>query len=97
MDTIKIGPIVYGIELVETLVSETNQKLDGHIIYGQSAIKIDASFERQHSRQVLWHEVIHAILTQAGLDLESEEIICDVIAYGVMGVLTDNKWLREDS
>jgi len=93
MDRVKIGPTVFEIELVERLVGPNNEKLDGIIKYGDSKILIEDSFSNQHTRQVLWHEILHGILTQAGISLDNEEVVCDALSYGILNVLQDNSWL----
>lgn len=94
MPSIKIGPILYNLREISRLTDETQTaKLAGHIKYDTSEILLEASLEDQAKLQVLWHEIIHGILTHAGID-NIEERTVDVLAYGVLSVLVDNPGLR---
>jgi hypothetical protein len=97
MNTVKIGPMVYAVSIVERLQSDDGRKLDGHIVYSALSVKVDAALAPQMQRQVLWHEILHGILSQSGLpDIgDKEEDLIDVLAYGIVGVLADNPELRE--
>lgn len=90
---VKIGPIVYKICMIEGLVSE-GTKLFGEVKHDVCEIRVEARNDLQQARQTLWHEIVHVILSQAGLakDAKREELV-DPLAYGVMGVLQDNPWL----
>lgn len=94
--TIRIGPIDFSVRAIERLVNDNgSEKLDGHIKYATSEILVEANTEAQAQRQVIWHEIIHGILTQAGYSEHDEKMI-DIISYGVMQVLRDNPILRGD-
>lgn len=49
-------------------------------------------------RQTLWHEITHGILDYFDIeDTEADhEKIINVISKGVIMVLNDNEWLREN-
>lgn len=89
---IKVGPIRYRIVEVEGLVGDQS-KLDGHIVYNPSEIRLEVALGSQRKHLVLWHEVIHAILTHGGFD-DHDERMTDVLATGIMSVLQDNPWLQ---
>lgn len=91
--TIKIGPIKYKVVETEGLNLD-GKPLDGHIVYNECEIRVKAEMNEQAKRQTTWHEIIHGILTHAGITGEKEATV-DVIAFGVMAVLQDNPWLRE--
>jgi len=88
---VKVGPIRYRIVEVEGLVGDQS-KLDGHIVYNPSEIRLEISLGSQRRHLVLWHEVIHAILTHGGFDDHDERMV-DVLAASIMLVLQDNPWL----
>ena len=94
MTTIRIGTIDYEVFLVDGLEDSEGNKLDGQIRHSESAIYLESKLEVQSQRAVLWHEIIHGILSQHGLGHHAEEL-CDTLAYGIMGVLKDNPKLRE--
>lgn len=92
---IKIGPIIYEVVEEKGLTTpDKNSKLDGHIRYGPCEIAVDVDLSEQSKRVTIWHEVVHAILETAGIHKHDEGMV-DALAYGIMGVLQDNEWLRE--
>ena len=90
---VKIGPIRFAIQYVEDL-HDQSRNLDGWIRHTSSKILIEKSLGKQRKRLVLWHEIIHAIMTHGGCE-DHDETLVDIIAGGVMSVLNENKWLRE--
>ena len=94
-DKIRIGPVDFDIEYHKTLVSGDNStKLDGEILHQISTIRLEMGTSPQFRRMILWHEIVHAILTQAGYHDHDEQMM-EVLASGIMQVLRDNPWLIE--
>jgi hypothetical protein len=93
-EVIKIGAISYAVVEIEGLHTE-GEKLDGHIKYGPCEIRLEATQSPQAKRQVLWHEILHAILTHAGYRKHDDGRI-DALAYGIMSILQDNPHLRQN-
>ena len=89
---IKIGPIHYVVKEVEGL-RDGDEKLDGNIKYGEGVIYVEASLTGSPRRQVLWHEILHALVVHTGRRKHDDELI-DALAYGIMQVLQDNPFLR---
>ena len=87
---IKIGPITY--DVVEEPGLLVNEKFAGCIRYIDCKIAIDINMSPQAKRKTLWHEIVHAILTEAGYSKQKESMV-DALTYGIMGVLLDNPWL----
>jgi Zn-dependent peptidase ImmA (M78 family) len=87
--SIKVGPITY--EVVQEARIAGDQKY-GAILYGQSEIVMQAGLSPQHQQIVLWHELIHAMLTQYGLTDHDERIEL-ALSHGIVGVLQDNPGL----
>ena len=73
---------------------DNNQKLNGMIRHSRSRITIDGELSRQVKQQVLWHEVLHAILMQTGFDDQDERML-DCLSHGIMGVLLHNREMRD--
>lgn len=89
-----IGAIDYKVEAVHNLHSD-NGDLYGEVSYAACTISIDDKHTNdQRTPFIVWHEVIHAILEQAGLD-DTDEKIAHVLGYGVVKALKDNPYLRE--
>jgi len=96
IESVKIGGITYPISRVDDLRDES-QKLDGWIRYRPYSIQLDSGIGEQGERVVLWHEILHGILTQAGISYEDEhESVLDALAYGISQVLQDNPVLGDE-
>jgi hypothetical protein len=93
MDSVKIGGIDYSIERVRDLRDEDGKKLDGRITYNATHIKIDSDTSDQAFVQILWHEILHGIETQAGRCGEVKEPTIDALAFGIIQVMRDNPQL----
>jgi hypothetical protein len=89
---IKIGPMVFQVTKVGALKNSKGERFDGWIYHDTCRICLDENLTDQYERVVLWHEIIHEILTQAGVEDQNEGLI-DAMAYGLVGVLQDNPWL----
>jgi hypothetical protein len=97
MDSIKIGPMTYQIEVVDELRDKEGRKADGIIMYKALKILIESEATVQSARQILWHEILHGILAQGGVSLKDEEVVCEVLSHGIMSVLQDNRWINDDN
>ena len=87
---VKIGGIDYEvIEEHNLFAYDGTTRLNGHIVYDKCQIRIDDTLDPQAKNQTMWHEILHGILTHAGIDEQSETHI-DIIAYGIIQVLRDN-------
>lgn len=93
--SIKIGAITYEVIVVERLLGDNDKKLDGQITYSIPKIELDGNLSPVMRRQVLWHEIIHGILTQAGRQDEVSEGAVDALAYGIFGVINGNPAISE--
>lgn len=93
--SIKIGAITYDVMIVYRLFGDGDKKLDGQITYSMPKIELDGNLSPVMRRQVLWHEIIHGILTQAGRQSEVSEGAVDALAYGIFGVVKDNPEISE--
>ncbi len=87
-----VGPMAYKVLVVVDLM-DGGRKLDGHIKYTEQVIFIDENNVVGARWQLLWHEILHAIVTQGGLEMTETEL--DVLAYGVVDVLRQNKEMGE--
>jgi len=89
-ESVRVGAIDYEVEYVKNLCDlEGTTRLNGYIDYSRSLIQLDTNLSVQASTVTLLHEVIHAILTQAGID-EHDEILIQVLAYGLYGFMKEN-------
>jgi hypothetical protein len=87
---IRIGGVDYEIRDVDNLNDGVNVCY-GHISFEDSVIELHSKNQNHQKRCVtLWHEILHGIAEHAGLDIENEERVIDVLAKGIYQVLQDN-------
>ena len=88
IDKVKIGPITYIITNDDTL---GDSGFAGQIRYFRSTIAINGDLKPQFALLTLWHEIVHGIMTNAGIPHDEQtEPLVNAIAYGVLQVLVDN-------
>lgn len=92
LDKVKIGAITYDITRDATL---HDTGFNGQIRFNRCQIVIAENLHPVAAQQVLWHEIVHGIMQQAGITKQPENIV-DAIAYGVMQVLRDNPGIVEE-
>jgi len=84
--TLRIGPAVYKVVAEENLHATEGYKLDGQIMHGSELVQIEKSLPKRTKRVTIVHELLHAILQQAGQHkLYKNEGLLDAIAYGLAG------------
>lgn len=90
-ESVRIGGIEYPIVYVENLNNGVNLAY-GHIDYDNSVIELSDTSGVSHQRRciTLWHEILHGIRNHAGLEIENEEEVVDVLSRGIYQVLQDN-------
>lgn len=88
---IRIGGVEYIVADADTLNNGVNL-LNGHITYGTSTIQLNANQTHQHKCIALWHEIVHAMIYHACLELDdgTEEKIAEVLGFSLYQVLQDN-------
>ena len=93
--TVWIGGIPYSVQVRDGLISQDGTAvLWGEIIHSKQIINIDATQEPEHQVVTLLHEIMHGLLTQAGIKEHSEQIL-ETLSYGLVAVLFSNPELRE--
>jgi hypothetical protein len=90
MKTIRIGCLEYTIKEVDKLVDDDDRPIYGQVAYGDCEILIWKELDPQVRRATLWHEIIHAILVNAGYVGEHDEQMVSAISHGIYDVLLDN-------
>lgn len=91
--TIRMGVLDYSVQVVPNLRAADDTKLYGEILYGAGTIRIDSASKPAFQAVVLWHELIHGLLEQAGQ--EQSESTCNALAYGLVQLFRDNPDLVE--
>lgn len=92
---LKIGPHSYNVKFMPDLPSDEAENFYyGRVIYNQGLIEVRNTMLPQIQRVTLAHEVIHAILANAGFQNHDEHIV-DAIATGMVEVLQRNRELKD--
>jgi len=88
--TVKLGGTIYRIEFIPDLVVD-NLKVDGVIFSQKPVIWIDAAADVSNQWQILWHELVHAMLTNLGIPgNEHPENIVDGLGRQISWLLAQN-------
>jgi hypothetical protein len=90
---IRIGGTDYALSEIADL-RDGDLDLNGHITYNDQTINIEAKMSPHVKWLTVWHEVLHGILSHAGIDEQDEQTVL-ALGYGITQVLRDNEWLRE--
>ena len=86
--SIRIGAIEYEIKHTDDLRHDDTE-LMGCIIHTDSTIHLRTGMSDQITPVVLLHEIIHGILSNAGVKKHSEHVI-DALAYGLLELERNN-------
>jgi len=91
MDSIKIGPLRYKVRECEELKADDGRGMYAELDCPKSEIRLWAAITEDHRPVTLWHEALHAILIQAGMEkLSGNEQVISVLSHGIVQVLQDN-------
>lgn len=107
---IRIGTLIYKVKEVEGLKTkeikteikngksqkpkEVEIPSHGNTDFANCEIQLEAKLSNEYKKVVLWHEIFHALLANAGSEETYNEKIVDLFAYGTVGLLQDNPFLR---
>lgn len=70
----RIGSVDYAVKEVEGL-HDSGQELLGCVTYHDTLIRIDSESSECRKKGVLIHEILHAMLYEAGYDEQDEELV----------------------
>jgi hypothetical protein len=85
-DKLKIGGITYQVAK-DPALHDTG--FSGQIRYHRCQVVVAGDLHPSALAQTLWHEIVHGILTQAGMTKHQESIV-DALAYGILQVIREN-------
>lgn len=92
-DKICISGVEYAVELGPNL-RDASRLLCGRIDYDACKIHLSTTDCQNHQYKciVLWHEILHGIIEDRGLELDDdlEEKVCEALSRGIYQVLQDN-------
>ena len=90
---IRVGSGDYKIYKRGGLVTEEGAGALGKAHHIRNRIVLSSGYKRQRTYRTFWHELIHCIEYERGLDLEEREV--DQIAMGIVELFKDNPHLIE--
>lgn len=81
---VNVAGIDYTVQYQEDLLK--THSLMGQVIYAESKIDIDSSMSESKQEQVFVHELVHAMLNEAGYDEQDEEMVnrLSIVLYQVL-------------
>ena len=91
---IKIGPLSYQVIRVKELRNDNGTRLYGEHRPSDQIIYLDEDLSLEREKEVVLHELLHAIWCQYHLPKDNEEQYIDCIGNGLATIFTDNPKLR---
>ncbi len=92
-EQVQIGPVSYAVKEVDDLhtTDEDGKKkwLHGHIVYADATIKVAGDQSEDMKITTIWHELLHGLMDQAGVDDHPEALI-RMLGYGLVRLIRDN-------
>lgn len=85
--TIRVGSVDYTVNVVKGIGDKYN--LFGQVVYGDTSVDIDAALSEQRQHNVLVHELVHAMMFEAGIEDQDEDLV-NRLGHVLHGVLRDN-------
>ncbi len=97
---IQLGAFVYTVETVKEIRSADGRRADGSLNEHGLTINIDETDNDKIQLRTLWHELLHAILSQSGFSFEDQneekvEAMLRALGYGIVNILDVNPHLAE--
>lgn len=94
MISIQYGSQYYRVRVVpEKELFHDGEDHSGHISHSQSEILVSSNWD-VHGRQIiLWHELVHAILSHSGRDGQIDEAVIESLSFGIVEILQRNPFL----
>lgn len=91
---IRIGSVDYNLkhgEISESIKEELNEDVSGYIDEKNAVIEISDKLNPNIGLQTLWHEIVHGMLFELGMDeLSSDEGFVDSLAKQIFIFHRDN-------
>ncbi|WP_338651628.1 ImmA/IrrE family metallo-endopeptidase [Lysinibacillus sp. Y5S-8] len=81
---VNVAGIDYTVQYQEEILKK--HSLMGQVIYAESVIEIDQSMSKSKQEQVFVHELVHAMLNEAGYEEQDEEMVnrLSIVLYQVL-------------
>ena len=84
----RVGSVDYTIKEVDGL-HDGGQELLGWVTYHDNLIRLDSSASEIRKQNTLVHELVHAMLYEAGIEDQDEDMVTR-LSHVLHGVLRDN-------
>ena len=85
-EIIRVGPVPYRVQLQEDL-RDDGVELDGWVRTSFQTIGVRPGFPAEYTTALVMHEIVHAILIQAGqCEFSQNEGLIDALSYGLTSV-----------
>lgn len=94
MQTVRIGPFDYAVDIVEDLKNDDGDGLYGEIVYSTRRIRVMVDQVADQRLATLWHEILHALLEHGAREVKDAEAVVRVLSNGIAQVLRDNPEIR---
>lgn len=92
IDAVRVGPMEYSVTEQETVIAD-GCLASGYMDSESSNIVVAAGLPEPVKAVTLMHEVLHAILIQAGSEHGNNENLVECLAYGLVQLARDNPGL----
>lgn len=90
-ESIRIAGVEYAVLDDQACLNDGQYMLRGQIDYMESEIRISSIMpDHQQKCITLWHEILHGIQFNNGLEIENEEGVIEMFSKGIYQVLQDN-------
>lgn len=93
VDKVKIGGIVYFVTETDKPLLLNGRECSGIIHYDEASIELKQDRNEQNKEQTWWHEVIHGITRERGIDFgDNNELFTDELAKALHALMVDNSY-----
>ena len=90
-ESVRIAGVEYAVQDNVSDLNDGQYMLRGQIDYMESAIRLsDRMPDHQQKCITLWHEILHGIHFNSGMELQNEEEVIEMFSKGIYQVLQDN-------
>lgn len=90
IEKVRIDSAIYTVVETDEVIVVEGIQCGGSIDYQKGIITISTLLCERQKYITLWHEIMHGIFNERGVDARNEESAVDSIAKGVIQVLMDN-------
>ena len=88
---VQIGPIRYRVEHTYPIISSNNEMLYGQIAYEEAVIQVSSRAAPSLAPVILMHEILHGMISQAGLKIDNEEQVVEALAHALVDFIERNQ------